>query len=378
MMGGERRTANGRPSLRLPRRLLHRLQILLAERLLAGRELAEVDALRARVLARRQELRGDVGAERLRAHRPQIRVRPQLLAFVGQHEIEHLPAVRLVRRALHEAHHVRHRNRAFLRNHEFDVRMILVLRAIGVEIVVEQDRNLAGQHARVCGLLRHDRLVRLQLAEPVERRAEIVEAAAERLVHRDGARIADERARRIEIADHPLVLGLEQIGPRARHRLAVERVLVDEEAERAGVDREPVALRVLEIRRDVAPVRGLVGGDDALVLRLERRGHAEIDDVRDGALLLGDQLRDRLARVLVVERHANAGPLLDRGDLRGPVGPFGRAVVADRGVLRVRGGCAERQRERRDGDQHGGARATHGGERRARKKRTADGHGGSP
>jgi hypothetical protein len=115
------------------------------------------------------------------------------------------------------------------------------------------------------------------------RPGEVVEAAAERLIHRDRARVADERARRIEVADHPLVFRLQQIGPRARHRLAVQRILVHEEAERARVDREPVALRVLQVRGDVVPVRGPVRRDHALVLRLERRRHAEIDDVGDRA-----------------------------------------------------------------------------------------------
>src|SRR5476649_2142318 len=127
-------------------RSVHDAQILFAERALLGGHLREVDVLGARILRRRQELRSYVRRQRSAAHRSQIRVRPQALAFIRQHEIQHFLAVRLMRCALHEAHHIRHDDRAFLRNHELHVRVILVFRTIRVEVIVEQDRNLAGHH----------------------------------------------------------------------------------------------------------------------------------------------------------------------------------------------------------------------------------------
>ncbi len=69
-------------------------------------------------------------------------------------------------------------------------------------------------------------------------------------------------------------------------------------------------------------MRRLVGGDDALLLRLDAEGDAIVDDVGDRARLLGDELRERLAGILVVGRHGDAGLLLDRLELRSPSPPI--------------------------------------------------------
>ncbi|MCY1228026.1 hypothetical protein D9M72_403190 [compost metagenome] len=109
------------------------------------------------------------------------------------------------------------------------------------------------------------------------------------------------------------------------------------------MDGKPVALRVLQAVGNVVPVGGLVGGGDAVLLGLDAEGHAVVDHVGHRAGFLGDQLRQRLAGVFVVQRHGNAGLFLDGADLCRPVGPFGRAVVADRGLgghaLAERGGA---------------------------------------
>ncbi len=102
------------------------------------------------------------------AHRAQIGIRPDRLAFVGQDKVEHLLAVGGIRAFVDQAHHIRHHHGAFGGNHERDVGLVLVLGAISVEVVVEQDRNLARQHPRIGGLLGHDRIVLLQFREVVD------------------------------------------------------------------------------------------------------------------------------------------------------------------------------------------------------------------
>ncbi|MCY1228027.1 hypothetical protein D9M72_403200 [compost metagenome] len=118
-----------------------------------------------------------------------------------------------MRRLVDQAHHVGNHHRALFGDHEGNVGVVLVAGAIGVEVVIEQDRDFTGQHARICGLLGHDRLVLLQVLEILEGRAEVVERAAHGLVDRDCAHVADEGAGGVEIADQALVLGLEQVGP---------------------------------------------------------------------------------------------------------------------------------------------------------------------
>ena len=128
-----------------------------------------------------------------------------------------------------------------------------------------------------------------------------------------------------------------------------QRVDVHEEAERALMGGEPATLGVLETVRDVLEAGRLVGLDDALLGRLDARRDAVIGDVGDRVALLRQKLGQGLARVLVVVRHLNAEVRLDRVDHRGPVGPLGRAVVADR-VGGPRGG----RREERTGENAGG------------------------
>ena len=162
-------------------------------------------------------------------------------------------------------------------------------------------------------------------------RVEVVQAPAERDVHGHGGRVADRGGARVEVADHPLVLGLEQVLPGFRHGLPAERVLVHEEPEGAGVDREPVALRVLQPVRDLLPQRRLVGGHHPGVLGQDAEGHAEVGDVGDRVVFLGDQLGQGLAGVLVVVRDVDPQRFLDRLQLTRPVRPLGRTVVAGGG-----------------------------------------------
>ena len=129
------------------------------------------------------------------------------------------------------------------------------------------------------------------------------------------------------------------------------------------MDREPVAFRILEARRNLVEVRGLVGGDDSFLLRLDAEGDAQVGNVGDRARLLGDELRERLAAVLVVLRDRDPGLLLDFAKLRAPVGPFGRAVVAN-GVLGQRR-AAESEREGGRGEAAGDVRVVFSSERKS-------------
>ena len=109
----------------------------------------------------------------------------------------------------------------------------------------QQYQHLAGNRAGIGRLFGNDRIVLLQFLEKSERRIEIGGRAAERQIDCNGADISDRSRQRIEITHHPLIVGLKQIFPTGRHRLATERILVHEQAERAGMNRGPVAVGVL-------------------------------------------------------------------------------------------------------------------------------------
>ena len=146
-----------------------------------------------------------------------------LLTLFGEDEVDHAAAVFGVRGVLDERHHVGNLDRAFDRDHEFDRGAVGVLGAVGVEVVVKEDGNFAREAARVGRLLRNDRGEFVQLLEVVEGRPEVVERAAQSVVHGDGAGVAHEGGRRIEKAHHPFVLRVEQVLPSLRNGQAVER-----------------------------------------------------------------------------------------------------------------------------------------------------------
>ena len=290
-----------------------------------------------------------------------------LLTLFGEDEVDHAAAVFGVRSVLDERHHVGNLDRAFDRDHEFDRGAVGVLGAVGVEVVVKEDGNFAREAARVGRLLRNDRGEFVQLLEVVEGRPEVVERAAQGVVHGDGAGVAHEGGRRIEKAHHPFVLRVEQVLPSLRNGQTVERFGVDHQAHRAGVDRNPGAVGVLEARGHLLPAFALVVFDEPLVFGVDGKGNAEVGGVGDGIVRFGDDLRDGLAGILVVHRHFNAGFSLDDGKHRTPARPFGRAVVDD-GALRIRGegaGKTETLHEKGGGEEiasEGAARECHGGD----------------
>src|ERR1700676_1048934 len=88
--------------------------------------------------------------------------------------------------------------------------------------------------------------------------------------------------------------------PAGRHRVAAKGVLVHEQAKRAGMNRGPVTVSVLQAGGDLIPVDGLVRLQRILRLGLHAEGNAEIADIADGIALLGKYLRQRLTGILVV------------------------------------------------------------------------------
>ena len=139
-------------------------EIAVRESLLHLLHLAPVDALGARVVAVRQTwpslppaARSDArGADTRWSRSPGPCRRKKSITFL---------ALSLFGRVLHQTDHIRKHHRAFARNDEFEVALLVIFRAIGVEVVVEQDRHFAGDNARIRGLLRYDRLVLLQFLE---------------------------------------------------------------------------------------------------------------------------------------------------------------------------------------------------------------------
>jgi hypothetical protein len=64
-----------------------------------------------------------------------------------------------------------------------------------------------------------------------------------------------------------------------------------------------VAVRILETFRNILPVFRLIGLGHTLLFGLYPEGDPVVRDIRNRALLFGDQLRERLSGVLVVMRN---------------------------------------------------------------------------
>ena len=114
-------------------------------------------------------------------------------------------AVSRVRAVLDEAHDVRNDHGALTRNDELHVGAVLVLAAVGIEVVVEKNRNLAGDDSLVGCLLRHDGVVLGQRLEVLDGGIEVVQRATHGAVDRDGTGVAHEGTGRIEVAHLSLI-----------------------------------------------------------------------------------------------------------------------------------------------------------------------------
>ncbi len=163
-----------------------------------------------------------------------------------------------------------------------------------------------------------------------------MQAAAFRLIHRDGCNVADKGAGRIKITHHAFIFRLQQIVPGTRHRRATQRINIDHKAHGTGVQRYPLASRIFHACRDLIPVCRFVSADHVCADCLNTEADAVIDHVGDRIAFLGDQLRQRLTRIFIILRHMNARRFFDRLELCRPVGPLWRAVVADSIFSRLR------------------------------------------
>jgi hypothetical protein len=92
-------------------------------------------------------------------------------------------------------------------------------------------------------------------------------------------------------------------------------------------------------------------------LCLHAEVNAVIGEIGDRIVFLRNELRERLAGILVVERNVVAQIRLDGAQHGCPIGPFRRAVVADH--VRCSGRAGERDPNRRDQQQQDGFEVLH-------------------
>ena len=91
----------------------------------------------------------------------------------------------------------------------------------------------------------------------------------------------------------------------------------------------PVAIRVFQASGDLIPVHRLIGLERVLRLRLHAESDAEIADVANRIALLGQDLGQRLTRILVVVGNIVIEIGLDGLEHGGPIRPFRRTVIAN-------------------------------------------------
>ena len=137
--------------LRLPAGALATLsQVTLDESVLRLRHFPKIDAGGADVVGIGQELRLCLAGRGARAYRSNEGVCEDSLTFVSEEEVEHFLPICLLRSFIHQAHYVGNDQSALFRNDEAGVDLVLVLRAVGVEVIVDKDRDFARDYARVC------------------------------------------------------------------------------------------------------------------------------------------------------------------------------------------------------------------------------------
>ena len=114
------------------------------------------------------------------------------------------------------------------------------------------------------------------------------------------------------------------------------------------MNRGPVAAGILQASGDLIPFRRLVRLKRILRFGFHAEGHAEIADIADRIVFFGENLSQRLTRILVVVRDIVVEIGLDRLEHRSPVRPFRWAIVAD-DVGRFGGLPGRDQRQREQG-----------------------------
>ena len=192
--------------------------------------------------------------------------------------------------------------------------------------LAEPDRQRAA--AAALGVELH---VRPQLLHVGER---LVLVAAVHLEDREDARDRGARRARVGHLQHVLVGRVEQVVPRRRRLQVVllQELVVGHEHQRIVGDRGPLAVGLLEARRQLGERRRLVGLEHAFLDAggegLDRAAEQHVDA---RIVLLGDDARERLARREAHEVDLDAGRLLEFLEHRPrPVLRPDRVDVADR------------------------------------------------
>ena len=219
--------------------------------------------------------------------------------------------------------------RAFRRDDEPRRGIIAILRAIGVEIVVEQDRDLARKHTGIGGLLRHDRLIGLQALKERYGGIKILIAAAKRQIDGHNTNLTHSGRGRIKIADHATIGWVEKIIPALRNGAIAQRPRIHKNAKRSGMDGEPIAFLILEPCGDTVKTGRLIWRQDPGFARLWANLATKIDNIGHGARAFSDQSRQGLAGVFIVRRDRQANLALQQTQHATPIRPFRRAIIAD-------------------------------------------------
>ena len=107
------------------------------------------------------------------------------------------------------------------------------------------------------------------------------------------------------------------------------------------MDGNPVTVGILEIIRNRLPAFALEGFDDAGFFGIDGKGNAEVHGVGYRIFGFGDDLRDRLTGIFVIDGHVDAGFFGDELKHIAPAGPFSRNVVADGGLAGLRKNVCE-------------------------------------
>ncbi len=95
------------------------------------------------------------------------------------------------------------------------------------------------------------------------------------------------------------------------------------------MDGGPRTVRIFQPGRDFVPAFRLVRFDNIEGLGFHAEVHTEVTDVGNWIGLLGEQLRQGLPGILVIEWNVISEICFDRLQHRRPIGPLRRAIVAN-------------------------------------------------
>ena len=238
---------------------------------------------------------------------------------------------------LNQAHDIGDHNGAFGGNDKGNIGHVLVFRAIGVEVIIQQDWNFTRHDACIGSLFRHDWIIGGQFLEILDTGTKIVQAAPHRAINGNGARITNKSGCRIQVTNHAFVFRLQKVSPRLGYRLAFQRRHIHEKTQRTGMNGKPAAFWIFQAFWNFIEMGGLIGVYDTLFGRLDAKGHTIIGDVCDRIVLFRQKLRQGLTGILIVMGNVITQIFFNHRQLRCPIGPLRGAVIAN-GVFSLRCG----------------------------------------